>query len=59
LMPADQLTKGVLVVVEKNSRDEIGIGELHIAKITGLAAAAESRSFFRPRVSTPAGNPDR
>jgi hypothetical protein len=29
LMPPNQLTEGVLVVIDKNSRDEVCISQLH------------------------------
>src|SRR3979490_2781212 len=33
LMPTDQLAKGVLVVINKNSRDKVGICELHYRRL--------------------------
>jgi hypothetical protein len=29
LMPSNQLTESVLVVIDKNSRDKVRIGQLH------------------------------
>ena len=47
LMPPHQLAKRVLIVIDKNSRDEVRISELHGFDIMVPAAEAE-RSFCLP-----------
>ena len=43
-MSADQLAKGVLVVVNKNSSDEVRIGQLHMRRLSG--GGGGGTSFF-------------
>ena len=51
LMPPHQLAERVLVVIGKNSRDKVRIGQLHGFNIT-VQAEEEERSFCPP-ISTP------
>ena len=38
LMPADQLAKGVLVIIDKNSSDKVRISKLHVSQAKVAAA---------------------
>jgi len=50
LMAANQLAKSVLVTINNNSREQVGIGQLHI-----IVSTLSRRD---KQVATPADNPD-
>ena len=57
LMPAHELSERVLIVITKNSCDEVRITQLHDVDTT-VSAEEEERSFFPP-TSTPSDSRDR